>query len=398
MNTTDSVDELSRRTLMTSENASPAILGGEPVRPQGPPPWPVADETILEALTAAHRDGSWGRYHGGHVERLEERLAALFGVRHVLTCGSGTFAVELALRALKVGPGDEVAMAAYDYGGNFLSIHAIGARPVLVEVAADNWNLDLERLAEAFGPATRALVVSHLHGGLVPMGEVLELARRHGVAVVEDAAQAPGARVQRRPAGTWGDVGVLSFGGSKLLTAGRGGALLTNDAAVAQRARLGLQRGNHVCPLSELQAAVLLPQLDRLAQRNAQRRRAVGLLSQHLCGIPGLRLFVNGDRPDSEPVYYKVGLQFDAERFGLSRERFLAAVRAEGIALDEGFRALHVGRSPSRWRAATPLLQAEQAHQGAVVLHHPVLLGTDGDVEQVAVAIAKIHAHAGRLR
>jgi dTDP-4-amino-4,6-dideoxygalactose transaminase len=379
-------------------SASLAILGGEPIRPQGPPQWPVADEAILEALSAAYRDGSWGCYQGGHVERLEERLAALVGVRHVLTCGSGTFAVELALRALKIGPGDEVALAAYDYGGNFLSIHAIGARPVLVEVAAGNWNLDLERLAEAFGPATRAIIVSHLHGGVVPMREVMELAQRHGVAVVEDAAQAPGARVQGRPAGTWGDVGVLSFGGSKLLTAGRGGAILTNDAGVAQRARLWLQRGNHVCPLSELQAAVLLPQLDRLTERNARRHRAVELLGEQLRAIPGVRPFVNGELPDSDPVYYKVGMQFDAERFGLSRERFLAAVRAEGIALDEGFRALHVGRSPSRWRSATPLPHAEQAHQGAIVLHHPVLLGIDADVEQVAAAIAKIQAHAEQLR
>jgi dTDP-4-amino-4,6-dideoxygalactose transaminase len=226
----------------------------------------------------------------------------------------------------------------------------------------------------------------------------MELSRRHGIAVVEDAAQAPGARVQGRPAGSWGDVGILSFGGSKLLTAGRGGAMLTDDPAVAQRARVALQRGNHLCPLSELQATVLRPQLDRLAERNARRRRAVALLADLLRPIPGLRLFGDGDMADSESAYYKVGIQFDAERFGLSRERFLAAVRAEGVALDEGFRALHIGRSPSRWRAAGPLLQAEQAHRGAVVMHHPVLLGSADDVKQVATAVAKIHVHAELLR
>jgi dTDP-4-amino-4,6-dideoxygalactose transaminase len=383
---------------MTTDNALPAVLGGEPVRPQGPPDWPVADEAVFHALKAAYHDGSWGRYFGGHVEWLEERLAAMHGVRHALTCGSGTFAVELALRALKVGPGDEVVMAAYDYGGNFLSVHAVGALPVLVDVASDNWNLAPERLAEAFGPATRAVIVSHLHGGLVPLCPVMELARRHGVAIIEDAAQAPGALVRGRPAGSWGDVGTLSFGGSKLLTAGRGGAILTDDPAVAQRARVVLQRGNHICPLSELQAAVLRPQLDRLAERNARRRRAVALLGDLLRPIPGVRLFGGGELSDSEPAYYKVGIQFDAERFGLGRERFLAAVRAEGVALDEGFRALHFGRSPSRWRAAGPLPQAEQAHRGAVVLHHPILLGSDDDVRQVAATVAKIHAHAEQLR
>src|SRR5256885_2272952 len=128
-----------------------------------------------------------------------------------------------------------------------------------------------KRLADAIGPATRAAVVSHLHGGIVPMRQVMQVAAARGVAVVEDAAQAPGAVVQGRKAGTWGDAGVLSFGGSKLLTAGRGGALLTPHADVHQRARLVLNRGNITCPLSELQAAVLLPPLDKLNARNARR-------------------------------------------------------------------------------------------------------------------------------
>jgi dTDP-4-amino-4,6-dideoxygalactose transaminase len=383
---------------MTADNDLPAILGGEPIRPQGPPAWPIADESILEAMQAAYGDGSWGRYHGGHVERLEQRLADMHQIGYVLTCGSGTFAVELALRALKVDPGDDVVMAAYDYGGNFLSVHAVGARPVLVDVDAENWNLAPESLTAAFGPATRAVIVSHLHGGLVPMREVMALAERQGVAVIEDAAQAPGARVQGRSAGTWGDVGILSFGGSKLLTAGRGGALLTRRADVAQRARLWLQRGNHLCPLSELQAAVLLPQLDRLAQRNTQRLRAVRFLEEQLRGMAGLQPFHNRALEDSAPVYYKLGFQFDAAHFGLERERFVAAMQAEGIAVDEGFRALHVGRSPSRWRSASPLPQAERAHEGAVVLHHPILLGSEDELMQVVRAVEKTRRYVERLR
>ncbi len=382
---------------MTADNALPAILGGAAIRPQGPPDWPIADETIREAMREAYEDGSWGRYHGGHVAQLERRLADEHGVDHVFTCGSGTFAVELALRTLKVDRGAEVVMAAYDYGGNFLSVHAVGARPVLVDVDADNWNLAAESLAAAFGPATHAVIVSHLHGGLAPMREIMAAAERQGVTVIEDAAQCAGACVQGRKAGTWGNVGILSFGGSKLLTAGRGGALLTRHADVAQRARLWLQRGNHVCPLSELQAAVLLPQLDRLDERNRRRLRAVRLLSEHLGGVPGLRPFRNRPVENSEPGYYKMGFQFDAERFGLSRERFVTALRAEGIAVDEGFRALHMGRSPNRWRGVGPLPQAERAHHGTVVLHHPILLGTDDEVEQVALAVAKIHRHAKQL-
>jgi perosamine synthetase len=369
----------------------PAVLGGAPVRPQGPPPWPPSDDDVLHALQSAYRDGSWGKYHGGHVERLEQRLAEYHAVPHVLTCGSGTFAVELALRALKIGPGDEVLLAAYDYPGNFLSVHTVGATPVLVDIDPANWNLAPERLAETIGPATRAVIVSHLHGGVVPMREVMELAAAQDLGVIEDAAQCPGALVQGRRAGTWGDVGTLSFGGSKLLSAGRGGAILTHHADVAQRARLHLLRGNVVCPLSELQAAVLLPQLDKLDARNAHRAASVARLRERLADVPGLRFLINRVA-DSEPGYYKLGWQFDAARFGLSRTEFVAALRAEGMAIDEGFRALHVGRSPSRFRRAGELGESERAHHGMLVLHHPVLLGTAADLEEVVVAVEKIRA------
>jgi dTDP-4-amino-4,6-dideoxygalactose transaminase len=351
---------------------------------------------VLGALQAVYADGSWGKYQGDSVARLEESLARYHGTEFAVACGSGTFAVELALRALKVGPGDEVLMAAYDYGGNFLSVHAVGALPLLVDVEAGNWTLAPDRLEEAVGPRTRAVIASHLHGGVVPMRAVLEVAGRHGLAVIEDAAQMPGASAQGRKAGTWGDVGILSFGGSKLLTAGRGGAILTRRADIHHRARLLLHRGNVVCPLSELQAAVLLPQLDKLDDRNATRARNVSLLVEHLRGVPGLRPFVNSI-PDTQPGFYKVGFQLDASRFCLARDRLVAAVRAEGVALDEGFKALHVGRSPNRFRAAGALTEADRAHAGTVVLHHPVLLGTESQIEEVAAAVRKVHAHAERL-
>ncbi len=380
---------------MSVEGTLPALLGGAPVRPQGPPDWPLPEEGVRAALEAAFADGSWGKYDGGHCARLQERLAAEHGLAHALVCGSGTFAVELALRALKVGPGDEVVLAAYDYPGNFLAVHAVGARPVLLDVDPHNWNLDPAGLDAALGPATRAAIVAHLHGGLVPMREVMERCGARGVPVIEDAAQAVGATVQGRRAGAWGDVGVLSFGGSKLLSAGRGGALLTRRADVHQRARLALVRGNVVCPLSELQAAVLPPQLDLLPERHARRAAAVARLTARLARVPGLRAFQNV--AEGEPAYYKVGLQL-GPAFGLSRPRLVAAARAEGIALDEGFRALHVGRSPSRWRSAGPLPEAERAGACAMVLHHPVLLGIAAEVDQVADAIWRIHAYADQLR
>jgi perosamine synthetase len=375
----------------------PAFLGGKPIRPGGPPDWPIPDEAVLHSLQAAYADGSWGKYSGAYVARLERRLAEYHQVDHALTCGSGTFAVELALRALQVEPGDEVIQAAYDYPGNFLGIHAIGAVPVLVDLHPESWQMSLERLEEAVGPKTRVILASHLHGGLVPMREVMALAGSHSMRVIEDAAQCPGATVQGRKAGTWGNVGVLSFGGSKLLTAGRGGALLTASAEVRQRARLLQNRANNVvCPLSELQAATLLPQIEQLDRWNAYRHSRVLHLLDLLRDIPGLQPF-KVIPEDSYPGYYKLGFQYDELAFGLPRKVSIAALRAEGVAIDEGFRALHAGRASSRFRPMGDLIEADRAHREAIVLHHPVLLGSTSDIEALGTAVRRVQRFAIRI-
>jgi dTDP-4-amino-4,6-dideoxygalactose transaminase len=370
----------------------PVLLGGAPVRPEGPSAWPIPDPDVRAALAAAAESGTWGQYHGEHVCELETELAAFHGVPHAITCASGTLAVEVALRALRVGPGDEVVMSAYDYEPTFLTIHALGAKPVLVDVHPANWQLDPTKLEAAFTVQTKAVICSHLHGGLVPMSAVMGLARARGICVVEDAAQASGATVEGRPAGTWGDVGTLSFGGSKLLVAGRGGAVLFADPNLHQRAKSWLHRGiQQWAPISELQAAALRPQLRKLKDSTRQRAERVREL---LAGAaaPGLVPFGNM-LPDSAPAFYKVGFQYDPASFGLSREMFVRALRAEGIAFDPGFKALHVGRSPSRFRSAGELTHATDAHERCVCLYHPVLSGVTADVQQVAEAVAKVYRY-----
>lgn len=359
-----------------------------------PPPWPRFDPDVQAALHAAIADGSWGLYRGEHVPKLEEELAAFHGVPHALTCSSGTLAVEIALRALCVGPGDEVLMSAYDYESNFLTIHALGAKPVLVDVAPHNWNMDAS-VAYASG-SLKAILASHLHGGLVPMREVMAFAAKHNLGVVEDAAQASGAIVQGRPAGSWGDVGVLSFGGSKLLTAGRGGALLCGDLQVFQRAKLALHRGIQPwAALSELQATSLRPQLAKLEAATQLRTERVRLLLAEL-DVPGLIPFEN-KLEESRPAFYKLGFRYDAAAFGLPREELVRQMKAEGAAFDAGFNALHVGRSPSRFRAIGELPNAAAAHSQCVVLHHPVLSGTEDDVKQVAAALRTVQRRAVRV-
>jgi len=374
----------------------PAILGGTPIRKEGPPFWPIFDADIAEAVRFAVIDGSWGQYLGPHVPALELALRSYHDDRNVMVCASGTLATETVLRSLSFAIGDEVVLSAYDYEANFLSVHAAGAIPVLVDIDGTTGTIDSARIAEAISERTRAILVSHLHGGLCRMRQIREIADTHHLPIIEDAAQCPGATVDGRKAGTWGDFGILSFGGSKLLTAGRGGAILTPHADRFQRVKLQLSRGvQQWALLSEFQAVALLPQVTKLDQQNELRWRNVRRLDEKLEKIPGLRRFMN-DTQDS-PTFYKVGYWFDEASFGLSRERFVDAMRAEGIAFDVGFRALHIGRSPRRYRAVGTLHNAERAHREIVILHHPVLLGTEADIEEVVLAVEKMYRNALRL-
>lgn len=229
------------------------------------------------------------------------------------------------------------------------------------------------------------------------MPAVMEIARAAGVAVIEDACQMPGAVIAGRPAGTWGDVGVLSFGGSKLLSAGRGGALFTNRAEIVQRARLYSHRGNEAYPLSELQAAVLVPQWNRLDERNRQRTENANRLCGMLADRPGLVPFLKSI-PETTPGYYKLGFQYDPRAFdGLSRDRFAEAMRAEGIAVDPGFRSLHTIHSRRRYRQVGDLPVATGADERVLTLHHPVLLGEPEEIDQIVTAIEKVRCYASEI-
>lgn len=380
-----------------SRDELPALLGGTPIRPAGPPDWPPDDPAVREALFEVMADRTWGKYQGNHEAILATLLQAAHGLEYVTLCCSGTAAVELALHGVKVEPGDEVILSAYDFKGNFQDVLALGATPVLVDVKPGDWQFDPQHLDAAFSSKTKAVLVSHLHGGVVDMPAVMPWAKARGVAVVEDACQCPGARIHGRVAGAWGDVSVLSFGGSKLLSAGRGGAVMTNDGFVHQRIRLYTQRGNEAYPLSEIQAAILVPQVRSLDSTNARRVTAAKRMIDRLIRTPGALPF-QSDAPESTPGYYKLGMQYDPQAFGgLTREHFLTAIAAEGIALHGGFRALHATHSRRRFRSVGELPHATEADRNVLTLHHPILLGSDADLDEVFVAIERIRGAAERI-
>jgi dTDP-4-amino-4,6-dideoxygalactose transaminase len=377
-----------RKVILQVSRQQLAIDGGAPLLPEGPPPWPPADEYVRANLLEAYESGAWGKYTGPYVARLEALIAQRHQVGHALACSSGTIAVELALRGLQIGPGDEVLLAGYDFAGNFRAIEAVGARPVLIDLAENTWAIDPTQIIPALSASTKAIVVSHLHSSVAPLREIMAIARAKGLRVVEDACQAQGATVDGRVAGTWGDVGVWSFGGSKLLTAGRGGAVFTANDDIAQRMKIYCERGNHAFALSELQAAVLLPQLAKLSDRNEQRQANVARLQEELAEC--ICLAAGDNRTHDRPAYYKASWFYHPAKCGdLAREDFVKAAQAEGIAIDAGFRGFTL-RPDSRCRKVGALAQSRRATEQTVVLHHPVLLQPPATAQRVGRALAKV--------
>jgi dTDP-4-amino-4,6-dideoxygalactose transaminase len=243
---------------------------------------------------------------------LEAALAARCGVRHGVGVGSGTDALRLALAVLGVGPGDEVVTPAFSFVASASTIVMAGATPVFADVDPRTGGLDPAAVERALSPRTRALVAVHLYGHPAPMDALVPLARAHGVAVVEDAAQAVGASLHGRPVGAWGDVACLSFYPTKNLGAcGDGGMIVTDRDDLAERCRRLRHHGDagryrhlelgYCSRLDEVQAALLTVKLARLEAWTEARRR---LAAQYTADLAGLPLGLPVEQPGARHVYH----------------------------------------------------------------------------------------------
>ena len=273
---------------------------------------------------------------GPWVERFEGELARYVGAREAVSVNSGTDALLLALRALDIGPGDEVIVPAFSFYASAEAVSLLGATPVFADIRADTFNLDVDDTAQRITPRTRAIVAVHLYGQPAAMDELTALTRKHGLALLEDAAQALGATYKARPVGALGTAGALSFYPSKNLGAlGDGGAIITNDSALAERLRRlrnhgQRSRGEHDeigqnSRLDALQAAVLSIKLPYLAQWNHQRRQLAAAYTAELGSIPGL--FTPKVDDHVEHVFHQYTVTVPAGR----RPALRQALSAEGI-------------------------------------------------------------------
>ena len=286
----------------------------------------------IDAAVARVLAGGW-YILGPEVSAFESEFAAYLGVEHAVGVASGTDAVLLALRALGIGPGDEVITVAHTAVATVTAIELAGATPRLVDINPTTYTLDPAQLAAAIRPRTRAIVPVHLYGAPADMDAVLAVARAHALPVVEDCAQAHGARYRGQMVGTLGDAAAFSFYPTKNLGAlGDGGAVATNRPEVAERLRLLRQYGwreRYVSDvagtnsrLDELQAAILRVRLRHLDAENAVRRWLAARYDAALAGLPIAR---PAARPDDGPVYHLYLIS------AATRDALAEHLRARGI-------------------------------------------------------------------
>ena len=263
-----------------------ALDGGPAVRSAPFPSWPVWDERDERAVLEALRSGKWGAHAGTRVTEFGRRFAEFHQAQHAVCVTNGTAALEVALRAVGVGPLDEVIIPPYTFVATATAVLAIGAIPVFCDILPETYLIDAADAERRVTPRTRAIVAVHIAGQPADLDAVGAVAGRHGLKVVEDAAQAHGAAWRGRRVGAIGDAGTFSFQSSKNLNAGEGGVVLSDDRAVAERAWSLANVGRipdgawyqHEAMgfnlrLTELQGALLLAQMERLPEQFERRER-----------------------------------------------------------------------------------------------------------------------------
>jgi perosamine synthetase len=305
---------------------------------------PVAGPWITEREIAYVTDAVAHAWYGNHNvwhERFERAFVTHAGRRHAIALPSCTSAIHLSLLALGVGPGDEVIVPDATWIATAAPISYVGATPVFADVDPRTWCVTAETVAACVTPRTRALIVVDLYGGMPDLDPLLDLAAARGFAVIEDAAEAAGATYRGRPAGSFGATSVFSFHGSKTLTTGEGGMLLTDDDAIRDRVLFLRDHGRrpgdslfwntevaYKYKMTSLQAALGLAQLERLGELIARKREAFGWYRDELGGVPGVTL--NAEPEGTRNAYWMVTAVWEAG-LGLDKAEVAKALAARGV-------------------------------------------------------------------
>jgi dTDP-4-amino-4,6-dideoxygalactose transaminase len=408
--------------------ATLAINGGTPVRATPYPSWPQTDDDeYVAAVTAVVRSGVWGGFpepglHGG---AFEEAFATYQGARHGVLMMNGTVTMEVACKALGIGWGDEVIIPALTFAATAYAPMAAGALPVIVDVTPDTWTIDPDLVEGAITDRTRAIIPVHLGHQMADMDRIMEIARRHDLAVIEDCAHAHGQRWRDHGAGCIGDIGSFSHQSSKILTSGEGGTLLTNDDDLARRAHSLIDCGRAKDPdekdytfganyrLSELNAALLEVAMRRFPAQQEQRAIAGKAFEAMAAGIPGVTT-MPVDARVTRWSFYNYILKIDPDAFaGRTNGVVCAAMEAEGIEAEVQYPSMNRYELFQPSLSRLPVAVAHADRLDPTTMSFPVAEAAgqresvyfmettfrDGErgVRDAAEALAKIQANAAEL-
>lgn len=301
-------------------------------------PWITQREIdyVTDAVTNA-----WYSEANVYNKRFEEAFADFLGVPHAASLPSCTSGLHLALAAMGIGPGDEVIVPEITWIATSAPISYVGATPVFADVDPTTWCLSPASLESLITPRTKAVIPVDLYGNVADYDAILAITKRHGLKVIEDAAEALGATRRKQQAGSFGDAAVFSFHGSKTLTTAEGGMLVLHDHGLLDRVNFLRDHGRKVGDVSfensevafkykmtSMQAALGLAQLERIEELTARKRQVFRWYAERLGDLPGVRL--NNPGPDVEAVYWMVSLAWD-ENLGVTAMQLRDALAAHGI-------------------------------------------------------------------
>jgi len=413
-----------------------AVLGGQPVRTKRFPSWPIIDETDEKSVLSALRSGSWSR--GKLVTTVEERFAELMGAKYCLLTGCGTHSLNTSLHVLGIGAGDEVLTTPYTFVATVDAILLEDALPIFVDIDPETFQINPDKLEEKITENTKAILPVHINGGVANMDKITSIARKYNLKVIEDACQSIFAEWRGKKVGTLSDLGCFSFQNSKNLTCGEGGAILGDDEKVMDRCYsfhnfgrpkgryMPRDRGGHPIlgtkyRISTIHAALLNTQMNRVEEQTTKRSENAGYLTSRLNEIPGI-IPQKEYRETTRTAYYTYPFRYKKEHFNdIPREKFLSALRAEGIPCSWGlgvlegfpinreglieetlnsktFQKIYSKQRLNKYREQNHCPECDQlSEEVAGFSGTGPLLGTKKDMDDIADAILKIYENRDKL-
>ena len=416
-------------TVFAADSDKPALLGGTPVHKGGWLPWPQWREAWEPKMLEVYRSCKWFRGSGTHVTDFETAYAQLLGARKCLATASGTTALIVSLHVMGVDAGDEVITSPYTFIATYNSILTTKALPVFADTDPATLTMDPASIESRITDRTRAILPVHIFGMPCDMDPINAIAKKHKLAVIEDACQAWLAEYKGHKCGTIGDVGCFSFQESKHIPSGEGGAITSMSEELIDRCNAfhncgrsigsfkgkgSFTRGNNY-RMMQPQAMLLLQQFEKLQKETAIRRETADYLTANLSKIPGItpvRLPEN-----SRAVWHLYAFRYDAAQFNrLSRDRFMEALSAEGVPcssvyseqyydglLDEaiasrGFKRLWSEQRLRAYRESLGALKGnKQVCDTTVAITQNMLLASRSDIDHIIAAIQKLRTHSAAL-